>query len=94
MNFKMKIKDILSNDTPSKNIISTVTIISTLGNNNGGGWIESIAGRRVHSSTGRIPPGDNVSGKRTIVDEESPWERTNFLRGIAWCVDRSRSPSD
>ena len=67
MYFKMKMKDIFINHTPSRNIINTATIFSTLRNNNGGGWIVRIAGRRFHSTTGRILPGDDVNGKRTIV---------------------------
>ena len=89
-----KLKDIFINVTPSRNIINTVTIFSTLRNNNGGGWIVCIAGRRFHSTTERIPPGDNVNGKGTIMVEESTWGRTQFLHGIAWRVERTRSPSD
>ena len=46
----------------------TDIIFSTLRNNKGGICIESIAGRWVHSSTGRIPPGDNVYVNGTIED--------------------------
>ena len=89
MNFKMKKNDIFINVSPSKNIINTVTIFNTLRNNNGRVWIVSMAGWRFDSSTG-----DDVNGKGAIVVEEGSCRRTDFLRGIAWRVERSSSPSD